>query len=358
MSIQTSQLTFTRFIAALFIIFSHFGDYLFIIENDFIKTQRNHLYLGVDYFYVLSGFVMIIAYGNKDYVEPIRYYINRIARVYPLHFFTLILTILISIGLSINYLSYYRFNFIAFLSHLGLVQSWIPEYSLSFNVPSWSVSTEIFFYFTFPFIFNHIFKKYSFKNIAIVFICFWAIMQLIMNYYFLSPYYSGYNSLDRYFLYYTPFLHLHTFCIGLLFGKYFLKNFRKISQNYDLAILGVFIFSTILVYIMDGLFLHNGIFALNFGLLIFLIAANTGKLTQLFNNKKLIYLGEISFSMYLFQNPVFIVLKKIFKIVYNGNEYNEYLFFFIGFFILIFVSHLAYKYIETPMRDKIRNIKL
>lgn len=355
---QTTQLTFTRFVAAFFVILLHFGGSLFIIDNDFIIAQRNHLYLGVDYFYVLSGFVMMIAYGNKDYVEPIRYYINRIARVYPLHFFTLILTILISIGLSINYLSYFDFNFTAFLSHLGLVQSWIPRYSLTFNVPSWSVSTEMFFYFTFPLIFNHIFKKFSFRNIAIIFICFWVIMQLAMNYYFLSPAYPGYNSLERYFLYYNPFLHLQTFCIGLLFGKYFLDNYQKISKNYDFAILGVFFASMVLVYLMDGLFLHNGIFAINFGILIFLVAANTGKLTRLFNKKPLIYLGEISFSMYLFQNPVYIVLRKIFQVILGGTSNHPYLFFFVGLFILIFVSHLAYKYIETPMRDKIRNIKL
>lgn len=355
---QTTQLTFTRFVAAFFVILYHFGGSLFVIDNDFIIAQRKHLYLGVNYFYVLSGFVMMIAYGNKDYVEPIRYYINRIARVYPLHIFTLFLTIAISIALSFNYLEYFHFNFVNFLTHLGLVQSWIPKYSLTFNVPSWSVSTEMFFYFTFPLFFNHIFKKFSFRNIAIVFVGFWAIMQLAMNYYYLSPHYPGYDSLERYFLYYFPFLHLQTFCIGLLFGKYFLDNYQKISKNYDFAILGIFSASMVLVYLMDGLFLHNGIFALNFGLLILLVASNTGKLTQWFNKKPLIYLGEISFSMYLLQNPVYIVLRKIFTIIWGGGEYNKYLFFFIGFFTLIIISHFAYKYIEVPMRDKIRNIKL
>ena len=151
---NTNHLTFTRFVAAFFIVFMHFAGELFIIDNEFIVIMRKHLYLGVDYFFVLSGFVMMLAYGNSKKINPINYLKNRIARVYPLHIFTLLLTIIIFISLTINYLNFFKFSFQAFALHLFLMQSWIPQHSLSMNVPSWSVSTEMFFYICFPFLFN------------------------------------------------------------------------------------------------------------------------------------------------------------------------------------------------------------
>lgn len=353
---NTNQLTFTRFIAALFIVILHFAGNLFIIENDFIKTQRQFLYLGVDYFYVLSGFVMMLAYGDKNIINKKEYWINRVARVYPLHIFTLSLTVIISIFVSINYLQYYNFNLKSFLINALLIQSWIPEYSLSWNVPSWSVSVEMFFYLTFPFIFNLIIKKLSLVKIGVVFFIFWAISQIGMSLFYHSSSYGGYQSLDRYFLFYNPFLHFSTFLIGLWFGKFFKENYTKFSRNYDISILVVFIVCTILVYLLKDQFLHNGLLAIPFAILITLVALNTGRLTKLFNKKAFVYLGEISFAMYLLQNPVYIALRKIFK-TFGLND-NAYLIFFVGLFLLIIASHLTYKYVEIPLKNRIKKLKL
>lgn len=351
----TNQLTFTRFIAAMFIVILHFAGNLFIVDNEYIVIQRKHLYLGVDYFYVLSGFVMMIAYGDRKVVNKKDYWINRIARIYPLHLFTLFLTVLVSLLISINYLAYYKFNLTSFLLNTFLLQSWIPQHSLSWNVPSWSVSVEMFFYFLFPFVYYFFFRKFSFKITTIVIFLIWVVSQVSMNLYYFSSSYGGYDSLDRYFLYYNPLLHVSTFFIGLWFGQFFRNNYQRLSRNYDVQIIVLFMLTTVLVYLLDGMFLHNGLLAIPFALLILLLASNNGKLTEVFNHKCFVYLGEISFALYLLQNPVFIFLRKVFTVL--GLNTNGYLLFITGLICLLISSHLTYKFIEIPMKNKVRQLK-
>lgn len=353
---NTSQLTFTRFIAATFIVYFHYHNGIFITNIHFIETLKTHLNLGVSYFYVLSGFVMILAYGNKPFINTKEYYINRLARIYPLHIFSLILVIIVSILLAINYLEYYNFPQLRLiLEQIFLIQAWIPQDALSLNVVSWSISVEMFFYLCFPFIYNYFIQKYSIKKVAWWVLSFWVISQIFVNGYFFSSYYkegtNGY-SLEHMFLYFNPFLHLNQFCIGLLFGKYCITHYHKHKGNYDWMIIFLFILNCIIIYFLKNIFLHNGLMAIPFALLIYLISINENKITQLFRKKALVHLGEISFAMYLLQQPVFDFCEKILNILCHTVE--SYLRFFFSFIILVIFSHFTYKWIETPFKNKIK----
>lgn len=351
----TTQLTFTRSVAAFFIVYYHFGGNLFAVENSFFKILQRNLNLGVDYFYVLSGFVMMLAYGHKSKISTKEYYVNRVARIYPLHLFTLFLSILVTVLISINYLSHLKFSGEGFLLHFFLLQSWNPYQSLSYNVPAWSVSVEMFFYFCFPFVFNHILKKFGKAFTYALFISFWIFCQSLMNQYYFSDHYGGDNTLDRYFLFFNPAFHISTFFIGILFGHIFIENKDRLNRNNDILIFLIFAASAISVVLMDEkFFLHNGLLAVPFGLLIMAVAGNTGKLTNLFNHKTMVHLGDISFAMYLLQNPVFHLSGKILKV---ANISNPFVIFFSGVVVLLAASHFTYQFIEIPLRDKIRNLK-
>ena len=341
----TSQLTFTRFIAAFLLFVYHFGE----IENS------EHLNLGVSYFYVLSGFVMILAYGKKEHISPKEYYINRLARIYPLHIMTLLLAIAANIFKYINYLEYVKFDIPSMLMNALLIHAWIPQISLSYNVPSWSISVEMFFYLLFPFIFNYVIKKWKLKYIAIFTLSFWLVCQIGMNIFYFSEYYGGYNSLDRYFLKFNPFLHLNSFLVGILFGLVFqnmhLFNFK--AGNYDILVIITTLGIILLIYLTRNLLIHNGFHSITFGGLILLITLNTGRITKIFNNKHLIYLGEISFALYLLQIPIGMILTKIFSA--TGIK-NHTLFFCLSFIVVMIASHFSYKYIEIPARNKIKKL--
>ncbi|MGV0925571.1 acyltransferase family protein [Empedobacter tilapiae] len=116
----------------------------------FIDDIWEHFNLGVSYFYVLSGFVMIVAYKNLEKINSKKYYINRLARIYPLHILSMLLVIFFILLEIINN----NIPKLAVLNHILLIQAWIPRTALTLNAPAWSISVETFFYLLFPFIFQ------------------------------------------------------------------------------------------------------------------------------------------------------------------------------------------------------------
>jgi peptidoglycan/LPS O-acetylase OafA/YrhL len=112
--------------------------------------------LAVDLFFVLSGFVIYLNYGER--VVPARgsigdFLFHRFARVYPLH-------LLVLLGFLAYAAAAVAFGGATvkaqdpgyFLASLLLVQNWGFERATAWNVPAWSISTEYFAYLLFPFL--------------------------------------------------------------------------------------------------------------------------------------------------------------------------------------------------------------
>ena len=83
---RVEQLTFTRFIAAISIVIFHYAKDVPPFNFDVISFLFNQANLGVSYFFILSGFVMIIAYGQKKNISFLSYMQKRFARIYPVTF--------------------------------------------------------------------------------------------------------------------------------------------------------------------------------------------------------------------------------------------------------------------------------
>ncbi len=93
------NLTPLRGIAALLTVIFHVDLYIGMGGGGLLRTNDSlfitKLYLMVDFFFVLSGFVMCHVYGkwfshSVDSFSFKKFTIARFARVYPLHFFTLL----------------------------------------------------------------------------------------------------------------------------------------------------------------------------------------------------------------------------------------------------------------------------
>lgn len=167
-----------RGICACFVALTHFSPNSYWNGTPFDENA----WLFVDFFFVLSGF--IIYYNYSDLLISInscwRFCVNRVARIYPIHLFTLL--VFVSFGLFHNLLEYFfdgsfggmKGNWeiysldITFIYNLLLLHSiGVQEIGTdNFNKPSWSVSVEFYTYMIFM-IFIFLFRK-SFPWIALL----------------------------------------------------------------------------------------------------------------------------------------------------------------------------------------------
>lgn len=110
-------------------------------------------WLFVDFFFVLSGFVIAYAYGKRlqDISEVREFMLRRFARLWPLHVTILALFVLLEL---------YRFaatgsgfvgerSVFAISTNLALAQSLGIHSGLTWNTPAWSISTEFYTYLVF-----------------------------------------------------------------------------------------------------------------------------------------------------------------------------------------------------------------
>jgi len=155
-----NRLTGIRAVAAVFVVFFHFGDNLVTLFPwmSFLRPFYKSGDMGVDLFFLLSGFILSLNYLDKFRAFSKHSYFQflgaRLARVYPVHLFTLLLLTLFVLSarhfdVKTNLAHYSGFTW---LTNVFLIQVW-PGFNrgLTWNFPSWSISAEWFAYLLFPF---------------------------------------------------------------------------------------------------------------------------------------------------------------------------------------------------------------
>ena len=145
------QLTALRYFAALWVVFYDYWPHLTGSAPPVIASGH----LGVELFFVLSGFILAHVYleafgsGTGRYLD---FLWARLARIYPVHLAILIGLILLVVGGRLGGLDIGRQ--LAVVSSLPaqilLLQAWGLSPHGGWNHPSWSISAEWFAYLTFP----------------------------------------------------------------------------------------------------------------------------------------------------------------------------------------------------------------
>jgi peptidoglycan/LPS O-acetylase OafA/YrhL len=152
---RLDALTGARGIAALLVVFYHIRDSF----TDAVPTALIAVfakgYLAVDLFFVLSGFVMWLNYSARFAADGWRaapdFLVRRMARIYPLHF--AILTAMVMFA-GIAALAGRPLMIDSSISDLPLnyllMQNWGLTNHLTWNDPAWSISTEFGAYLLMP----------------------------------------------------------------------------------------------------------------------------------------------------------------------------------------------------------------
>ncbi|MBY0519382.1 MAG: acyltransferase [Sphingomonas sp.] len=112
-------------------------------------------YLAVDFFFLLSGFVIWLTYADRLRAEgpsgiP-RFLWRRLARIWPLHLVILGGAVALAVLLAATGRhDPARFPFDELPLHIVLLQNWGFTHALRWNDPAWSISCELAAYLVFP----------------------------------------------------------------------------------------------------------------------------------------------------------------------------------------------------------------
>ncbi len=349
---KPEQLTFTRYIAALSVVFFHYGGQVFPANLPAIHPILTAGPIAVSYFYVLSGFIMAIAYYRPDSDKPFprnRYWLARVARIYPVYLLALLLMI------TAKHQGPERPPITILLS-LSMTQAWVPGYPLTLNAPGWSLSVEAFFYLVFPLLVM-VAKRHHLMALAIVSGVFWALTQLLHTILLNSPDYQPFSHLHD-FIFYNPVMHLNTFLMGFVVGAWMLEGKLQPLSSPLPNFGGLFlVFTFILVLLVARLpIIHctginldytNGLIAPLFLAFIALLALNTSGLSKFLQHKWMILLGEASFSLYILQKPLHGIYEKLTS---RWTDTHSGLSFYLFVGVLTGTAILSFLFIESPSR--------
>lgn len=346
-TLNTDQLTFTRFVAAISIVIYHFGDIYPPFNYPYIASLIHSANIGVSYFFVLSGVVMVFAYQKFNNIGVLSYLKKRGARILPLYYFAMLCMLayyFIRIKV-LNQSSNYSPSLQDVFLHSTLLQSWFPQKATTINTAAWSLSVEMFFYLLFPLLFKWFKNKTTLSTFAFTF-SIYLLSQVIFHYALDTTYATT--------AFYHPLLHLNSFIIGLFVGFVTIKNSKTLARNNLIPLIGtMFIITGLMIFPIPNISFHNGAMSPLFGLFIYYLSTDKSFLTSLFKKPIMINLGEISYGIYILQFPVFFFFTA--TLTFFGYKIDTILF-YVFLLILVIVSALSYHWIEKPLRARIRRL--
>lgn len=158
-------LTGVRIVAALWVVVFHVSGNYYTEFGAGVRTWLgpvlSHGDLGVDLFYILSGYVLVLNYGARmgghfDLHSSLRFWWARLARIWPAYFVTLNLAALwhgwLHATNRFNPVVPADFSVMSYIRQSLLVVMWTEPDArrLTWNGAAWTVSVEAFAYLLFP----------------------------------------------------------------------------------------------------------------------------------------------------------------------------------------------------------------
>jgi peptidoglycan/LPS O-acetylase OafA/YrhL len=305
-------------------------------------------YLGVDIFFVISGF-LISSIIYKDLINGnfsiLRFYERRIRRIIPLLLF--ITTIALILGLFLMLpddlenlaQSVVASNFSA-NNVLMLITSsdyWATTNEYKPLMHTWSLGVEEQFYLIYPFLLLLI-SKISLRYI-IYFLLISSLLSICIFFFY------GNNASGFYLLHYRFF----ELSVGGFFAVYFYNKDIPYKYSKNLFFLSVI---TLLFFLVVPIFDNSTLVFLTTLFTAILLAAG-GKINKsnfliekFFKNKFIVYVGKISFSLYLWHQLLFAFSR------YSVLEKIDLMSSIILVLITFFLSTLTYHFLENPFRNK------
>jgi peptidoglycan/LPS O-acetylase OafA/YrhL len=306
-------------------------------------------YLGVELFFVLSGFILSHVYlqsaGEKRFSYR-GFLWARVARVYPLHVATLVgvgllAAVALVAGMSVdgNVLSW-----VSLPANLLMVHAWGLAPVAGWNHPSWSISAEWFAYLCFP-LFAFVFWRAREKPVAAV----------VGTAAFLTVLYYGFERVASFPLTeatirWGALRIVPCFALGCALYLVYRKAPLKAPWTASAVSFGLMVLSA-------ALGLWDGITVLLAGALILSLASLPNERAGWLASKPAVYLGEISYSVYMVCVPWKLLAVNLAAKLTDAPDKQLQLFVWLAILALLpVVAALSYHLVEHPARKALRGM--
>jgi peptidoglycan/LPS O-acetylase OafA/YrhL len=299
-------------------------------------------YVGVDIFFVLSGYLMtsiILKETENNEFTLIRFYVRRVRRILPMLYFTI----------SISYIPAYKYLFdkefvhftkSAFLASVGLSNFFFATTTNGYFdtktdllplVHTWTLGVEEQFYVIIPLLFI-LFRKLD--RMAIMS----SIVTLALASFYLT--FVNTNSIHKFYMLHTRFWEL---AIGSL-----IVFMPKQSKSNVVSLVGfASILAAILVY--NESMPNPSYFTLlpTLGTALVIIYTNIDTiLGKVLSQKPFVWIGLISYSAYLIHQPMFAFARVLNLSSIDNFKYSLMIFAIFG------LSYLTWRFVENPFRNR------
>lgn len=357
-SVKLPQLDVLRGICALLVVFYHV---LFQHPGRELGVFRNAA-LFVDFFFVLSGFIMFHNYGNMSTGHDFRRFLGlRLFRTYPLH---IVMVVVFLAYETLQYLLVRMYGFptvtapfaennapalvlnLLLLNGVGLIP-------LTFNTPSWSISTEFWAYVVFGL------SMLSIAQERARLLVFSALGLGALAYLAALPDPSLTAHWERFF----PRC-LYGFFLGAVLRGVMTVERRPVAAGRVLPALvqlATLALSIALVSYASGALLWLELlapFAFT-ALIASFVAWPSTRIVQALVCAPLLWLGKVSYSIYMVHQFVLLIIEAFMKLVLKAPVEDELLMvgntvgsiaLVIALGLLLAVAALTYRFIEEPAR--------
>lgn len=359
-----------RGIAALLVAVFHFDAISFFSDIKFIENS----WLFVDFFFVLSGFIIAFNYEKRisDLNQLRDFILLRLGRLFPLHIVMVILFLIVELLLLVLSTMSASFSYSAFQGTryvLGLVLEFTLLHALPFfpdtswNAPSWSISVEFAAYIAFGLVV--LLSVTKFRRVVYGMIILWFGYQL-----YVSP--LSMESSHELAIYRCIF----GFFVGVLLYKVYLHvsfnslNSRALFTFFECVALGVCI-----AYVSAAeSFSSAKMASLVFFVVIFPFLYGKGGISVVLRTRPFQMFGNLSYAVYMSHTFVFSAVNMSLQFVFQdfvarvgGGYYllpdaSQTVSLATGTLLLMVVitavlvfSHFLNIFIEVPYRNKMKN---
>lgn len=354
------ELDSLRGIAAFGVVFWHYGAHFnsYPFKSLLLPFYASGFLL-VDFFFVLSGYVIARSYWTPRRQHAFLGNLKaRLARLYPLHFLTLMATTALIWMLpmaggedllgSNNDLKHFLLNLLL-INNIGLQDGW------SFNTPAWSISTEFVINFAFMAFIAMSARTFMFA-VAVA-----AIIIVLMAIKAEPPYIVGSKALG--------FIDVNLVRCAVGFGcgalVHVLRDRTGVRRKLDAHGL---VSTTLAVLAIAGLtyFLITAgakpkipvyLWSITLSTLLILTVPSSRLLSRLLNRAPLIYLGDISYSVYLTHFPLQLAF---FSLSLDNGErfsFDSPVVFLAYVACVLALSSLTYRLVEVRMGRFLSNLE-